>query len=486
MRNQSVRCLLGMLLILVLLVVFPMTVSAADGGISIIVDGTELVFDVPPSVINERTMVPMRKIFEFLGAEVEWIQEESGIRATTDTLHLYMQLGNPEMTINGVVHRLDVAPTAIDGRTLVPLRAVAEAFMADVTWVQATMSVIIQTPAGKQVLENEQNTQMPDEETTVPSPEDEKYAQALDRTADEVFDSHHLRTSYDNIEYVDLSLRGSNLIVRFMTTDPKVEEFAVRINKGQLVGIKAVKTGRECAAVVKLNELDIPDHAMLEIYTRETGDTLFKSYVYRCLFLDKSGNSYCFSNSRMWEHNQEILAEWVDPRTFLSDDIPEAVVELSNTICVGITDDYEKLLAIHDWVAENMYYDMDDYYNTGSHTYAGVEDMLVNKHSVCQGYADLLTLLVRAQGIPCRQVVGYALGLSATGYWTDDNVTRTQSNHAWNQAYVDHRWVNIDATWDSDNVYENGEYVYGGIDYHLYFDISNLFLSYNHKILSIK
>ena len=65
-------------------------------------------------------------------------------------------------------------------------------------------------------------------------------------------------------------------------------------------------------------------------------------------------------------------------------------------------------------------------------------------------------------------------------------MSTTVVNHAWNQAYVDHRWVNIDATWDSNNIYENGQYIYGGIDYYLYFDISNLYLSYNHKILGIQ
>ena len=137
---------LPVLLAALLLFVLPMTVSAAESemNIEVIVDGTELVFDVPPAVVNQRTMVPMRYIFEFLGAAVEWIPEENGIRATTDTLDLYMQLGNPEMTINGEIYVLDAPPYATNGRTLVPLRAVMEAFDAEVQWDQKNTAVIIE------------------------------------------------------------------------------------------------------------------------------------------------------------------------------------------------------------------------------------------------------------------------------------------------------------------------------------------------------
>ena len=459
---KTLRLLLFLLLCMTLLTCLPMTVSAAEMNISVVVDGTQLEFDVPPAVVNQRTMVPMRYIFEFLGAEVEWIPEENGIRAVTETLDLYMQLGNPEMTINGEVYTLDAPPYAVDGRTLVPLRAVAEAFSAQVSWVQETTTVVIETPDGK-------------------------YSEALDRTLEETVDPFHLRTTMSDVEYFDLTLKNNRLKVVCFTTDPKMQQFAIRINQGELLKPTDVKVGQETAATVNLNDLTIPDNAVIEIYTKDDDETSYWSYVYRCLYIEKVNGVYQFAESRMWEHNLAILIEWIDPQTYLAGEgeIPEAVAELSATICAGITDDYEKLLKIHDWVAENLYYDMDDYYNTGSHSYAGVEDVLIGKRSVCQGYADLLTLLVRAQNIPCRQISGYALGMSAVGHWTDANVDRTTSNHAWNQAYVDHRWINLDATWDSDNVYENGEYTYGGIDYHLYFDTTNLFLSYSHKILAI-
>ena len=453
---------LPVILAALLLFVLPMTVSAAEAemNIEVIVDGTELVFDVPPAVVNQRTMVPMRYIFEFLGAAVEWIPEENGIRATTDTLDLYMQLGNPEMTINGEIYVLDAPPYATNGRTLVPLRAVMEAFDAEVQWDQKNTAVIIETPDGK-------------------------YAEALDRTADMEYDPYHLRTSYNEVESIDLTLKNNRLTVTLTTTDPRMQKFAVRMNSGELVGITDVKTGKKCTVTVDLSAMNLPDTAVLDLYTKDTDEEFYWSYIYRCLQIEKVGGTYRFAKSMMWDHNRTFLDTWIDPRSYLGSELPEAIAALSDDICAGVTDDYQKLLKIHDWVAENLYYDMDDYRNSGSHSYAGVENLLDEKRSVCQGYADLLTMLIRAQNIPCRQISGYALGMSAVGKWTQDNIGRSDINHAWNQAYVDHRWVTIDATWDSDNVYENGEYVYGGIDYHLYFDISDLFLSYSHKIISI-
>jgi transglutaminase-like putative cysteine protease len=162
-----------------------------------------------------------------------------------------------------------------------------------------------------------------------------------------------------------------------------------------------------------------------------------------------------------------------------------AVAALLAQLNPNTADRYAALRSVYDWMTANISY---DYENLNDPTYLlkySAYAALINRTAVCQGYADLLTMLIRAQNIPCRQISGYALGMSAVGKWTQDNIGRSDVNHAWNQAYVDHRWVTIDATWDSDNVYENGEYVYGGIDYHLYFDISDLFLSYSHKIISI-
>jgi len=124
----------------------------ADENISVMLNGEELTFDVSPQIINDRTMVPMRRIFEALGAEVEWINDTQTIVATHGERSIIMQIGNTEMSISESPYisfiattTLDVPPMIIDDRTLVPIRAVAEGLNAEVEWINDTRTVVIET-----------------------------------------------------------------------------------------------------------------------------------------------------------------------------------------------------------------------------------------------------------------------------------------------------------------------------------------------------
>ncbi len=114
-------------------------------------DGKELQFDVPAQIIQDRAMVPMRKIFESLGANVTWNEEYQSISATKNDINITLQIGNltmiKEIKVNGwpstKLIDLDVAPIIINDRTLVPIRAVSEALGADVKWDENTKTVSI-------------------------------------------------------------------------------------------------------------------------------------------------------------------------------------------------------------------------------------------------------------------------------------------------------------------------------------------------------
>ena len=67
--------------------------------------------------------------------------------------------------------------------------------------------------------------------------------------------------------------------------------------------------------------------------------------------------------------------------------------------------------------------------------------------------------------------------------WTDLSAQTIEQNHAWNEAYVDGRWIIIDPTWDCENKIKGGEYVRGSEPSHLYFDANIEFFSANHKII---
>jgi hypothetical protein len=111
--------------------------------IPVYLDGERLYFDTPPTITNGRTLVPLRKIFEELGAEVAWDQETKTVTAVKGDRSVSVTIDNKSAVVNGKSVTLDVPATLVDSRTLVPLRFVSEALGASVDWDQETSTVTI-------------------------------------------------------------------------------------------------------------------------------------------------------------------------------------------------------------------------------------------------------------------------------------------------------------------------------------------------------
>lgn len=141
------------LLILFLCFVMALPVSAyalENDEISVLVGGSKLEFDVQPQIIDGRTMVPMRKIFEALGANVQWVGEANLIIATKGLNIMAMEIGKNTFSVTNIATQetknieLDVSPVIIDSRTLVPVRAISEALNMKVDWDNETRTVLIE------------------------------------------------------------------------------------------------------------------------------------------------------------------------------------------------------------------------------------------------------------------------------------------------------------------------------------------------------
>ena len=123
--------------------------ATEDGVITILVNGEKLVTDVNPQLVNDRTMVPMRAIFEALGATVTWFEADQLIFATKAETMIVLQIGNAKMQMQSAIEEgvtaidLDTAPYLFESRTLVPVRAVSEALKATVDWIEETNTVVI-------------------------------------------------------------------------------------------------------------------------------------------------------------------------------------------------------------------------------------------------------------------------------------------------------------------------------------------------------
>lgn len=227
-------------------------------------------------------------------------------------------------------------------------------------------------------------------------------------------------------------------------------------------------------------------------FTIFTGPEQYGEYistVYDYILLEKSSDSiWQIKKSPVFDNNVAKYEKAKSKSAALADTYDvchskESIVTLANSITDGIEKDYDKALAIHDWVCNNIFYDTDSIDGLSNNAHYIATDVLNSRRAVCLGYSNLYAALCRSIGIPCNVVTGYALGVgSGATTWNEVNSTTSEANHAWNEVYLDNRWVIVDTTWDSKNkIEDNVGYKDEDIS-HLYFDANLKFFSANHRI----
>ena len=112
----------------------------------ILLDGLPLVPEVPPQIIHDRTMVPFRKVAEALGVRVDWDGVTRTVTAVGFGKTVRLVIDDPVARVNDLPTKLDVPPTIINDRTLVPLRFISEAFGGVVDWNGTTRTVTVISP----------------------------------------------------------------------------------------------------------------------------------------------------------------------------------------------------------------------------------------------------------------------------------------------------------------------------------------------------
>lgn len=113
------------------------------GTIHVKVNGIPVVFDQPPAIINNRTLVPLRAIFEALGASVNWDEATQQVTATKGDIIIIVKIGSTQATVSGETKTLDVPAQILNNRTLVPVRFISESLGAKVDWDEASQTVLI-------------------------------------------------------------------------------------------------------------------------------------------------------------------------------------------------------------------------------------------------------------------------------------------------------------------------------------------------------
>lgn len=195
-----------------------------------------------------------------------------------------------------------------------------------------------------------------------------------------------------------------------------------------------------------------------------------------------------FRRALVYNHNKAIfdsnkkdkatLEKYKQSDTKIKSDHPQ-IVSLAKEITKNSKTEYEKVAAVNNWVSENIYYDYPTFHDE-TNASQDVLTVLKTKKAVCEGYARLTAALLRAVDIPAKFISGITQENGAKG-WEAGNGT-VGIAHAWNEAFVDGRWMILDTTWNSPNRYENGVYTKGDHRSNIYFDPTLEFFSMTHKI----
>lgn len=130
------------LLIVFTLLILSWPAYAAD-TILVNVDGKNIASDVPPKIVNGTTLVPIRTTSEALGASINWEPNTQKITGEKGDKSFILTLNSPVAIINGKNTTLTVPPAMVKNRVLVPLRIVAESFGAGVQWVPEKNTITI-------------------------------------------------------------------------------------------------------------------------------------------------------------------------------------------------------------------------------------------------------------------------------------------------------------------------------------------------------
>ncbi|MCH5210789.1 MAG: copper amine oxidase N-terminal domain-containing protein [Oscillospiraceae bacterium] len=115
--------------------------------IYVTLNGSTLNFDQPPIMINNRTMVPIRAIFEALGYTLDWNGDTQTAVASNGSNTITVTVDNNIITYSGGTYECDTPPVNRNGRILVPVRAISECADCAVDWDDKTRTVIITAKA---------------------------------------------------------------------------------------------------------------------------------------------------------------------------------------------------------------------------------------------------------------------------------------------------------------------------------------------------
>jgi N-acetylmuramoyl-L-alanine amidase len=130
-----------LLSLMLCLAAFPTISFGAEAAIKLYMNEKQLTSEVAPRIVNDNTIVPVRIIAENIGAKVGWEDKSRKVTINKGDVSIELTINNPVVLVKGISTKLEVAPTIIDDKTMLPLRFIGEQLGVKFNWDELTRSV---------------------------------------------------------------------------------------------------------------------------------------------------------------------------------------------------------------------------------------------------------------------------------------------------------------------------------------------------------
>jgi transglutaminase-like putative cysteine protease len=458
--------------------------EAAEKPIPVYYNNEAIQFHIDPIALQGTTLVEFRPIFEKLGLQITWNQDTKTILGYKKGLSVELQLGSLIAKVNGVEHQLQLAPIVVNERTVVPLRFVGEAAGSYVQWDSVDRIIHLY-----RVSPNKSSTSSNYSTIQGRTPADIKWVRFdISKEGSEDIFSVYTQPE-DGIVDTEIYLPDGAGVYLIEVSQSKLSHketglythntsFSL-VNYGNS-GLHLDSTITDNSRLRLYGELLDVDRSILLLIHNEATEQIKQIFlapvdqvVEKDIYLSMGEGSYILEIYKSDEPITNHLFEKLflmktyslmnndsrDPDLVPSEMVESEhteIVNLAQQITLGLDSDLEMSRKIHDWVAGNINYDAATFLSGGDRMDTALET-LRGRLSDCDGYARLNVALHRAVGIKARIIVGSVIDIQSGGSWTQEDLDNP--NHAWNEVFIDGRWITQDPTWDAGYIGSNNQFI---------------------------
>lgn len=372
-----------------------MAEPAPQAGPRLVVNGRQLEPDVPPVIENGRVLAPLRAAAEALSAAVYYDPTIRQITVTGRNATVTLIPDTPWARVGSRTVLLEAPPRLSGGRTLVPLRFLGEALSVYVAWEPVTRTVYL----------SEDLLHLPGQTRPLAKSPIILYQEGVRAGIKLIQPAAGYVEADTRVNLQGTIQNGVTEVVVVVEKGTERSDQPIDVENGTFTGRVWLPFGPGEYSVTICNPPKGNELAGLAGFkVRNVGQQDFRTLA-PVDWID-------------W-HHPEILA---------------LARQLKRK------DALATVTAIHDWIAENITYDV-----AASRQQwipqKRASAVLRSRSGVCEHFSRLMAALCRANGIPAVVVRGYACRKNEP--WP------AEPNHAWNEVLINDRWITVDATWDA-------------------------------------